>query len=117
MKIKTFYTKTMPEALREVKSHFGPEALILSTREIRRRSGVWGSASGFEVVAAIDDSDKFDSFSPSERGSAIEAAREKKFPAVILRVAGIYGPDRGHWFKQFLRRSRESIKKEPRCFW
>ncbi len=26
-----------------------------------------------------------------------------KFPAVILRVAGIYGPERGHWFKQFLR--------------
>jgi nucleoside-diphosphate-sugar epimerase len=25
------------------------------------------------------------------------------FPAVILRVAGIYGPARGHWFKQFLR--------------
>jgi len=23
--------------------------------------------------------------------------------AVILRVAGIYGPDRGHWFKQFLK--------------
>ena len=31
-----------------------------------------------------------------------EAARNKKFPAVILRVAGIYGPDRGHWFKQYL---------------
>jgi len=27
----------------------------------------------------------------------------QKFPAVILRVAGIYGPDRGHWFKQFLK--------------
>lgn len=27
----------------------------------------------------------------------------QQFPAVILRVAGIYGPDRGHWFKQFLR--------------
>jgi nucleoside-diphosphate-sugar epimerase len=26
-----------------------------------------------------------------------------KFPAVILRVAGIYGPERGHWFKQFLK--------------
>jgi nucleoside-diphosphate-sugar epimerase len=25
------------------------------------------------------------------------------FPAVILRVAGIYGPARGHWFKAFLR--------------
>jgi nucleoside-diphosphate-sugar epimerase len=28
---------------------------------------------------------------------------EHKFPAVILRVAGIYGPGRGHRFKQFLR--------------
>ena len=27
----------------------------------------------------------------------------QKFPAVVLRVAGIYGPDRGHWFKQFLK--------------
>ena len=25
------------------------------------------------------------------------------FPAIILRVAGIYGPERGHGFKQFLR--------------
>jgi nucleoside-diphosphate-sugar epimerase len=25
------------------------------------------------------------------------------FPVVILRVAGIYGPERGHWFKQFLK--------------
>src|SRR5271154_1183113 len=33
----------------------------------------------------------------------LEAASQKKFPAVILRVAGIYGPDRGHWFKQFLK--------------
>ena len=30
-------------------------------------------------------------------------ARATIFPAVILRVAGIYGPERGHWFKQFLR--------------
>lgn len=31
------------------------------------------------------------------------AVRERQFPAVILRVAGIYGPARGHWFKAFLR--------------
>lgn len=31
----------------------------------------------------------------------LEAA-QNKFPAVILRVAGIYGPGRGHAFKQFL---------------
>jgi nucleoside-diphosphate-sugar epimerase len=28
--------------------------------------------------------------------------QQKQFPAVILRVAGIYGPERGHWFRQFL---------------
>ena len=33
----------------------------------------------------------------------IDAAAQKKFPAVILRMAGIYGPERGHWFRQFLK--------------
>lgn len=33
----------------------------------------------------------------------LDAAREKNFPAVILRVAGIYGPGRGHLFQQYLR--------------
>jgi nucleoside-diphosphate-sugar epimerase len=33
----------------------------------------------------------------------LEAAQAKQFPSVILRVAGIYGPERGYWFKQFLR--------------
>lgn len=32
----------------------------------------------------------------------LAAAADQKFPAVILRVAGIYGPERGHWFKQFM---------------
>ncbi len=33
----------------------------------------------------------------------IEAARSRKFPAVVLRVAGLYGPGRGHLFLQYLR--------------
>jgi nucleoside-diphosphate-sugar epimerase len=33
----------------------------------------------------------------------LAAVADCKVPAVILRVAGIYGPDRGHWFKQFLK--------------
>ncbi|MSU40540.1 MAG: SDR family oxidoreductase [Pedosphaera sp.] len=33
----------------------------------------------------------------------LDAARTCNFPAVILRVAGIYGPTRGHLFQQFLR--------------
>ena len=32
----------------------------------------------------------------------LEAAKQKRLPAIILRVAGIYGPGRGFWFKQFL---------------
>ena len=31
------------------------------------------------------------------------AARETNFPAIVLRVAGIYGPGRGHLFQQYLR--------------
>jgi nucleoside-diphosphate-sugar epimerase len=33
----------------------------------------------------------------------LSAVAERRFPAVILRVAGIYGPGRGHGFKAFLR--------------
>lgn len=46
---------------------------------------------------------------PAETGRAlveteqvILEAAQRGFPAVILRVAGIYGPGRGWWFKQFL---------------
>jgi len=31
-----------------------------------------------------------------------EAFRRTKFPAVVLRVAGIYGPGRGYWLRQYL---------------
>jgi nucleoside-diphosphate-sugar epimerase len=34
----------------------------------------------------------------------LEAARQPRFPAVILRVAGIYGPDRIYWLQQFLKK-------------
>jgi len=33
----------------------------------------------------------------------LDAVNAGGFPAVILRVAGIYGPDRGHLFRQYLR--------------
>jgi flagellar biosynthesis protein FlhF len=63
MRIKTFYSKSMSEALREIKANLGPDALLLSTKEIPRRSGIWGRSSGFEVVAAIDHEDDVDIFS------------------------------------------------------
>ena len=33
----------------------------------------------------------------------LDAVRARKFPAVILRLAGIYGPDRGYWLKQYMK--------------
>jgi nucleoside-diphosphate-sugar epimerase len=43
------------------------------------------------------------------------AVVERKFPAVILRVAGIYGPERGHWFKQFLKDAAHIEGDGSRC--
>jgi len=45
----------------------------------------------------------------------LAAVAERKFPAVILRVAGIYGPDRGHWFKQFLKDAAHIEGDGSRC--
>jgi nucleoside-diphosphate-sugar epimerase len=33
----------------------------------------------------------------------VESAQQRSFPAAILRVAGIYGPQRGYWFQQYLK--------------
>ncbi len=60
MRIKTFYAKSMAEAMQEIKDALGPDALLLSTKEIANRSGVGGPASGFEVIAASDGSDSAD---------------------------------------------------------
>ena len=45
----------------------------------------------------------------------LEAARTKEFPAVILRVAGIYGPERGHLFQQYLR-DEATISGDPQRY-
>jgi len=34
--------------------------------------------------------------------AAMQRGQGPVFPAVVLRVAGIYGPGRGYWFKQFV---------------
>ncbi len=44
----------------------------------------------------------------------LDAAKEKAFPAVILRVAGIYGPERGHLFLQYLKDEAKITGKPER---
>jgi len=73
---------------------------------------VYTSSTG---VYGQDDGSIVDETSPTEPTTAnakvlVEAEKyllgegqEKKFPAMILRAAGIYGPERGYLLKQFLR--------------
>ncbi len=83
MRIKTFYSKSMSDALREIKAHLGPDAMILSTKEIARRSGIWGRSSGFEVVAAIDHEEDVDIFS---RGDAQEVRQDPAYLPAAERI-------------------------------
>lgn len=48
-------------------------------------------------------------------GSSRETTSQQKFPTVILRVAGIYGPGRGYAFKQFLRGEARIEGDGARC--
>ena len=56
MQIKRFKAQDMTAALAQIKKEFGPDAVILSARDIRRRSRMLGvpRISGVEVTAAID---------------------------------------------------------------
>jgi len=81
MRIKTFYTKTMSEALQQIKTHLGSEALLLSTKEVPQRSGFWGRSSGYEVVAAVDHSEDVDVFSPSQpKDSSVQEVLKPETP-------------------------------------
>ncbi|NLT66965.1 MAG: hypothetical protein GXX84_10220 [Acidobacteria bacterium] len=99
MRIKTFYARTMADALREIKAHLGPDALILSTKEIARRSGAWGGSTGFEVVAAVDDTDMFDDFSASSEAKTHSVRRmgceaRTYTPAGLLKRTSTRLPER-----------------------
>src|SRR2546428_9731586 len=56
MHVKRFEAADMPEALRLVKHELGPNAVILSTRQIKKGGGTFGifGRSFVEVTAAVD---------------------------------------------------------------
>src|SRR5919201_2723253 len=56
MQIKTFRALDIREALRRIKAELGPEAVILSTQEVRKGSGTFGlfGRTMVEVTAAVD---------------------------------------------------------------
>ncbi|MEW6542372.1 MAG: flagellar biosynthesis protein FlhF [Nitrospirota bacterium] len=92
MKIKTFQALTMHEALKAIKDELGPDAVILSSKQIRKGGGMFGlfGQPMVEVSAAVDLAPG----SPSlRRGSAAQGhpahARERWVPTTgAQRVAG-----------------------------
>lgn len=67
-------------------------------------TGVYGQTDG----AVVDETSPTEPTSPTAEiliateQLLLRAARDHAFPAVILRLAGIYGPRRGYWLRQFL---------------
>lgn len=59
MQIKTFESANMTEALAKVRREFGPDAVILSARTVRKQSGLLGTLrkSVVELTAAKDEGD------------------------------------------------------------
>lgn len=55
MKVKKFTAKTMPEAMQQIRSELGKEAVILKTKEVKK-GGVLGlfQKEHIEVIAALD---------------------------------------------------------------
>jgi nucleoside-diphosphate-sugar epimerase len=45
----------------------------------------------------------------------LDSVRERQFPALLLRVAGIYGPGRGHHFLQYLKGEAKISGRGERC--
>ncbi len=54
MQVKKFEARSMKEALEMAKAHLGPDAIILSAREISKGFGLVGDKS-YEITAAITD--------------------------------------------------------------
>ena len=96
MQIKRFEAVDMQEALRLVKGELGPDAVILSTKQIKKDNGVFGmfSRQVVEVVAARDYTDK----------------QQEKEP-IAGRHAGYFETD--DFLKEEFRKIRDDIRAAP----
>jgi flagellar biosynthesis protein FlhF len=57
VKVRTFYAASMHEAIRAIKQELGPDAVILSSRRVRKWGNAFGvlGSSALEVMAAIEE--------------------------------------------------------------
>jgi nucleoside-diphosphate-sugar epimerase len=88
--------------------------ILVETERVLLEAARVGIPRPIDAICAPEAPDKDGPLSPTlspsegERGNHRQLSGKprfmgRKFPAVILRLAGIYGPERGYWFKQYLK--------------
>ncbi len=62
MRVKKYIASNMPEAIKMIKEELGPQAIIISTRKIKKGSGAFGlfGKEELEVTAAKDEKRNID---------------------------------------------------------
>jgi len=97
------YHKTYVEGTKNILEHFrmkSPVKFVYTSS-----TGVYGQTDGSEVderSPTEPEAETAKELVAAER-LLLDASEEGRFPTIVLRVAGIYGPGRGYWLKQFLR--------------
>jgi nucleoside-diphosphate-sugar epimerase len=94
---RAVYLEGMQNVL-ELLSKLPPKKFVYTSS-----TGVYGQNDGSVVTEAsptIPESETAAVLIETEK-MLLAAARERNFPAIVLRVSGIYGPGRGYWLKQF----------------
>jgi len=96
MHVKRFEAADMPEALRMVKQALGPNAIILSTRQIKKGGGAFGifGRSFVELTAAVDRESVEEPLSlPASPPRSPAVAPMRAHPPEVPDVARGFGPD------------------------
>ncbi len=90
METKKYYAQDMPAALEQIKSELGPEAIIVKSRKIRQRGGLFGlfGKPVYEVVVSFDP-DAADEHQREQRRKSEQSAADR---AEMERIA----PKRSH---------------------
>jgi flagellar biosynthesis protein FlhF len=80
MKVRTFYAQSMQEAIRAIKQELGSDAVILSTRRVRKWGNAFGmlGSSALEVMAAIDEDGIDRDDRPIERNGGTDAVQDDR---------------------------------------
>ena len=76
----------MSDALRDVRNVLGPEAILLSSKELPVRAGAWGRSGGVEVVAAVDEADEFNAGTVDVVSSGMRQVSEERLLALQSEI-------------------------------